>query len=62
MFFLKVAVQGLNIQIIHSYMVMFLWLNNYFINKPISHKSMAEIIHGWSVHVFSTSEQEIDAL
>ena len=26
---IKVAVQGLNIQIIHSYMVMFLWLNNY---------------------------------
>ena len=26
---LKVAVQGLNIQIIHSYMVMLLWLNNY---------------------------------
>ena len=26
---IKVAVQGLNIQIIHSYMVMLLWLNNY---------------------------------
>ena len=26
---IKVAVQGLNIQIIHSNMVMFLWLNNY---------------------------------
>ena len=25
----KVAVQGLNIQIIHSYMVTLLWLNNY---------------------------------
>ena len=25
----KVAVQGLNIQIIHSYMVTLLWLNDY---------------------------------